>query len=173
MRTTKCLFGKRTEFLKRLDLLKEGLETKNIQKKHWAQVYSEDCEMCIAGQQAKGLEPLISGLPLFTQAFDIKPEIVEVIGGEDDSKFTVWYRHSARFVNPYGKVLPTGMSSVFEGVNIHTVDNEGLTTHLVQSMDLLSYFMQVGAISSIIDVPPQQELDESSGTVKVGRVKEL
>eukprot|EP01059_Diplonema_ambulator_P035589 TRINITY_DN8430_c0_g1_i2.p1 TRINITY_DN8430_c0_g1~~TRINITY_DN8430_c0_g1_i2.p1 ORF type:complete len:196 (+),score=63.62 TRINITY_DN8430_c0_g1_i2:56-589(+) len=175
-RVTRASFGRRTEFLARLEKLNEGLAGKISVKKHWEEVYAEDCVMTMAGQEVKGLSNIIEGIPQFTRSFDIEPVILEVVGEEDAEKFAVWYRHKARFVQQYGKVKPTGHTGSFEGVNIHTVDAEGRTTHLVQSMDLLSYFMQVDAVPSIFDSQPEEsmpDLGEGAGTVKVGGVKEI
>ena len=61
---------------------------------------------------------------------------VEVIGTEHDSRFVVRYRHRAKFVGEYGLLKPNQGEAIFEGVNIHTVDEQGVTTSLVQSLDL-------------------------------------
>eukprot|EP00754_Rhynchopus_humris_P042184 Rhum_TRINITY_DN25803_c0_g1::Rhum_TRINITY_DN25803_c0_g1_i1::g.182813::m.182813 len=155
--TARCL-GRRTEFLKRLELMTDAIESKELRRRHWAKVYADTCTMAMAGGQVEGLEAIISPLPAFNRAFDVTPKIVEVVGDEDAEKFTVHYRHTARFVGPYGVVQPTGQTGTFEGINIHTVSEDGRTTHLQQSLDLLSYFMEVGA------VPPMfaQEETESA-----------
>ena len=101
--TARCL-GRRTEFLKRLELMTDAIESKELRRRHWAKVYTDTCTMSMAGGQVDGLEAIISPLPAFNHAFDVTPKIVEVVGDEDAEKFTVHYKHAARFVGPYGVV---------------------------------------------------------------------
>eukprot|EP01061_Rhynchopus_euleeides_P021148 TRINITY_DN34426_c0_g1_i1.p1 TRINITY_DN34426_c0_g1~~TRINITY_DN34426_c0_g1_i1.p1 ORF type:complete len:174 (+),score=66.38 TRINITY_DN34426_c0_g1_i1:88-609(+) len=167
-RRTCSALGKRTEFLKRLDLLTEGMEKKVLKKQHWAQVYAEDCEMEMGTQSVKGIDAIISPLPMFNAAFDVRPRIVEVIGDEDSDKFAVRYSHLARFVGNYGSIQATGQSSTFDGINLHTVDEEGRTTHIVQSADLLSFFIQVGALPPLFEAPEEAPELDGIGAVSLG-----
>eukprot|EP01060_Flectonema_neradi_P025164 TRINITY_DN3399_c2_g1_i1.p1 TRINITY_DN3399_c2_g1~~TRINITY_DN3399_c2_g1_i1.p1 ORF type:complete len:176 (+),score=34.86 TRINITY_DN3399_c2_g1_i1:46-573(+) len=172
-RSVACL-GRKTEFLKKLDLISEGMEQKRIEKKFWSQVYSDECVMKSAGQEVVGLQDIVRGMPGFHHAFDVKTNVVEVLGEEDAEKFAVHFKHSVRFVGEYGRVEPTGTTGTFEGVTIHTVDDEGKTTEIVQSIDLLSYFIQVGAISPMILSPVEKPTEmDGAGTVKLGGVKEI
>ena len=104
LRRTWTALGRRTEFLEKLDLLQKGMETKEIKKKYWLKVYTEDCTMDASGNMIEGLENIIAPFPAFNAAFDVKPKILEVIGDEDAERFAVRYRHEARFTGNYGIV---------------------------------------------------------------------
>ena len=202
-RSVSCL-GRKTEFLQKLKLISEGMEQKKIEKKFWSQVYTEECVMKASGQEVTGLEGIVHGMPSFHKAFDVETNIVDVLGDEEADRFAVHFKHSVRFVGEYGQVQvfyyyklnllffvffyynstnktkqiqPTGSTGTFEGVTIHKVNEEGKTTEIVQSIDLLSYFIQVGAISPMILAPTEKpqapDSMDGAGTVKIGGVKEI
>ena len=71
-------------------------------------------------------------------------------------------------INTHPTPQATGQTASFEGINLHTVNEAGLTTHLVQSTDLLSYFIQVGALPSLFEPEEEQPDLEGCGTVSMG-----
>eukprot|EP00756_Hemistasia_phaeocysticola_P003406 Hpha_TRINITY_DN1222_c0_g1::TRINITY_DN1222_c0_g1_i1::g.44805::m.44805 len=179
--STTPLLGRKEEFERRLGLLTQGLQKKETGAEYWGQVYSPNCVLETAGQKAEGVEYILGTLPSFVGAFDITPVETSVMGTDQDDTFVVHYKHKAKFVGDFGMLRPNNGEGVFEGINIHTVDGEGRTTRLVQSLDLMSYFMQIGAVDNIFPAEESEEASSSAppedlrgaGAVKVAGVKDL
>eukprot|EP00755_Sulcionema_specki_P024594 Sspe_Gene.15097::Locus_5239_Transcript_1_1_Confidence_1.000_Length_1078::g.15097::m.15097 len=158
--STATLLGRKTEFMSRLKLANDGLQKGITDRTYWEKVYEPNCKFVTSGVTVEGLDYMLDTIPGLTTAFKIEPNVVEVIGKEDDSKFTVWYRHTATFVGPFGTLQPNNRTGIFEGVNIYEVTDDGRTKLLVQSLDLLSYFMQVGAVQALFEAPVAGETEE-------------